>query len=193
MKVIAEPRIYLQLSGRGAVRHVVDSWSGAPFDELDDRSGGIVAVNLIDPARAFSFQNRFAGEKLAHEHRAAGSVEGRKSRDQSSRIQRNRFSFQQDAASLSVRLGFAGFINPRAVSLSVNRSASREEHLLGCKRGACISEALDIDQSVRLGCRLLRSGAMHQRINLAPGRLNDERSGDVERADLVRLCREGWK
>ncbi len=191
--MIGEPRIYLQLSGRGAVRHVVDSWSRAPFDKLDDRSGGIVAVNLIDPARAFSFQNRFAGQKLAHEDRAAGSVEARKSRDQSSRIQRNRFSLQQNAASLSVRSGFTGFINPRAVSLSVNGSAPRKEHLPGCKRVACIPEALDIDQSVRLGCRLLRSGAMHQRINVAPGRLNDKRSGDVERADLVRLCREGWK
>jgi hypothetical protein len=193
MEMIGKPRIYLQLSGGGAVRHVVDPWSRAPFDKLDDRSGGIVAVNLIDPACAFSFQNCFAGQKLAHEHRATGSVEGRKSRDQASRMPRYRFSFQQNAASLSVRSCFTGFINPRAVSLSVNGSAPRKEHLPGCKRVACISEALDIDQSVRLGCRLLRSGAMHQRINLAPGRLNGKRSDDVERADLVRLCREEWK
>jgi hypothetical protein len=112
VKVIGEPRIYLQLSGGSAVRHVVDSWSRAPFDKLDDRSGGIVAVHLIDPAGAFSFQNRFAGQKLAHEDRAAGSVETRKSRDQSSRIQRNRFSLQQNAPSLSIRSGFTCFINP---------------------------------------------------------------------------------
>jgi hypothetical protein len=34
---------------------------------------------------------------------------------------------------------------------------------------------------------------MHQCINVAPGRLNDKRSGDIESADLIRLCREGWK
>ena len=160
---------------------------------MDDRSGGIVAVHLIDPASTFSFENRFAGQKLAHEDRAAWSVEARKSRDQSSRIQRNRFSLQQNAASLSVRLCVTGFINPRAVSLSVNGSAPRKEHLPWRKRVACIPEALDIDQSVRLDCRLLRSGAMHQRINVAPGRLNGERSGDIERSAFVRLWGEGWK
>jgi hypothetical protein len=81
MEMIGEPRIDFQLSGRSAVGHVVDPRIRASLDKLDERSGSIVAMNLIDPARAVSFQDRFAGEKFAQEDRAAGSVETRKSRD----------------------------------------------------------------------------------------------------------------
>ena len=112
MEVIGEPRIDLQLSGRSAVGHVIDPRILTSFDKLDERTGGIVPVNLIDPARAVSFENGFAGKKFAHEDRAARSVETRKSRDRSACIQRDRLSLQQYPAGFAMGSRFAGFINP---------------------------------------------------------------------------------
>jgi hypothetical protein len=129
MKMVGQPRIDLQLRGWGTVGHVVDPWIRPAFREPDKRPGGIVAVNLIDPARPVSFQDRFAGKKLSHKDRATGSVKSGKSRDQAARIQRNCLSLQQNSTGFSMGSGFAGFINPRAVGLSVDGCASGEEHL----------------------------------------------------------------
>ena len=45
--------------------------------------------------------------------------------------------------------------------------------------------------TVRLGCRSLRSGTVDERVSPAPGGSMSERSGDIQRADLVRFCGEG--
>ena len=129
MKMVGQPQIDLQLSGWSTVGHVVDAWICPAFDELDERPGGIVPVNLIDPTRAVSFEDRFAGKKLAHEDRAARSIKSRKSRYQAARTQGHRLSLQQNSTGFPMGLGFAGFINPRAVGLSVDGCASGEEHL----------------------------------------------------------------
>ncbi len=179
MKVIAEPRIYLQLSGRGAVGHIVDSRSRIPFEKVDDGAGGIVAVNLINPAPAVSFENGFPCKKLAHEDRTTGSVKTRKSCDESSRIQRNGLSLQQYPTGFSIRSRFTTFIHPGAVGLSVNGCAPGKEHLPWGEGGDCIPDAFHIDQPVRLGGRAVRSSAVYQRVNIAPGKLNMKRAGDV--------------